>query len=262
MKNCLIMGFGRSGTSLMGGILHQAGYFMGNGLYPPRHSNPKGFFECEKINGLNEKILKPYDYKIHHSKTPDLGKPYSPYSPGEGHRWLSYISPKIKVISVDSLITREIKQAVSINGFAYKDPRFNYTLDVWIPFLKEEVIFLCLFRNPSETIDSILTECATAEYLSGFAINPALAEKLWQNSYKRLLRNVVRNPNHIFLFIHYNQLLNGSVMDKLSEILQVKINNRFAEKALNRSRSTYRVSWETRRIYKTLCKRAHFMHSG
>ena len=30
MRNCLILGSGRSGTSMIGGILHQAGYFVGD----------------------------------------------------------------------------------------------------------------------------------------------------------------------------------------------------------------------------------------
>ncbi|NIM13858.1 MAG: sulfotransferase family protein, partial [Candidatus Aminicenantes bacterium] len=55
MKNCLILGSGRSGTSMIAGILHKAGYFMGDNLYPPRSANPKGFFENWEINEINEK---------------------------------------------------------------------------------------------------------------------------------------------------------------------------------------------------------------
>ena len=50
VKNCLILGSGRSGTSMIAGILHKAGYFMGDNLYPPRSANPKGFFENWEIN--------------------------------------------------------------------------------------------------------------------------------------------------------------------------------------------------------------------
>jgi len=44
MKNCIILGSGRSGTSMVAGTLAKSGYFMGDNLYPARESNPKGFF--------------------------------------------------------------------------------------------------------------------------------------------------------------------------------------------------------------------------
>ena len=58
MNNCLILGFGRSGTSLLGGLLHHSGYFSGNHLHPARESNPKGFYEDVVINRINEHILE------------------------------------------------------------------------------------------------------------------------------------------------------------------------------------------------------------
>lgn len=58
--NCLILGSGRSGTSMLAGILHQAGYFMGDKLHKPELSNPKGFFEWMTINQINEQILAAY----------------------------------------------------------------------------------------------------------------------------------------------------------------------------------------------------------
>ncbi len=145
MKNCLIMGFGRSGTSLMGGILHQAGYYMGEELYPPRHSNPKGFFENAFINGINERILAKYDYAVLHNDIPVLGKTCSPYNPGTGQRWLTYIPENVNIAKLDELSEVEIKKAVSIEGYAYKDPRFNYTLGLWNKYIdKDTYFYLCI----------------------------------------------------------------------------------------------------------------------
>ena len=44
-RNCLILGSGRSGTSMAAGILARAGYFMGAELWPADIGNPKGYFE-------------------------------------------------------------------------------------------------------------------------------------------------------------------------------------------------------------------------
>jgi hypothetical protein len=45
MKTCIILGSGQSGTSMVAGTLAGAGYFMGERLYRPRESNPRGFLE-------------------------------------------------------------------------------------------------------------------------------------------------------------------------------------------------------------------------
>lgn len=43
MYNIIILGSGRSGTSMMAGTLAKAGYFMGERLLPRNNANPKGF---------------------------------------------------------------------------------------------------------------------------------------------------------------------------------------------------------------------------
>jgi hypothetical protein len=48
-KSILVLGSGRSGTSLASGILSKAGYYMGENLMPATHTNPKGFFESFDI---------------------------------------------------------------------------------------------------------------------------------------------------------------------------------------------------------------------
>ena len=115
MKNCIILGSGRSGTSMLGGILHNAGYFMGDNLYPPSISNPKGFFENPRINRINELILSKYDINPYSflkgllcatigrlDYVKGLKKPLfksitkrTIYYPGNLQRWLMSIPPEI-----------------------------------------------------------------------------------------------------------------------------------------------------------------------
>ena len=56
MYNCLILGSGRSGTSMAAGVLAKSGYFMGRNLIPPRPANPKGFFESEQITDVKKRL--------------------------------------------------------------------------------------------------------------------------------------------------------------------------------------------------------------
>lgn len=58
MRNCIVVGCGRSGTSMVAGALAGAGYHMGSHLWPADAGNPKGYFESAVVNGINEQVLR------------------------------------------------------------------------------------------------------------------------------------------------------------------------------------------------------------
>jgi len=247
------MGFGRSGTSLMGGILHQAGYFMGDDLYPPRDSNPQGFFENAIINGINERILAGFDHYLENPVHPEYDKYWSPFRPGEGHRWLGYYPPAIDISSSEAARGDAMKQALSRPDFAYKDPRFNYTLSAWMPHLPGDTLFICLFREPGITVGSVLKECEAAGYLSDFALTGELAENLWYNSYSHLLKKLETIDPGRFIFVHFRQLLNGACLPFLAQRLGVSLSPDFIAPELDRTRTTCPVTSATDGIYRQLC---------
>ena len=57
-NNIIILGSGRSGTSMVAGLFRNCGYYMGDNYILPRESNPKGFFEDSEINNI-QRIIKP-----------------------------------------------------------------------------------------------------------------------------------------------------------------------------------------------------------
>jgi len=255
------MGFGRSGTSLMGGILHQAGYYMGEDLYPPRNTNPKGFFENAFINGINERILAKYDFAIMHNDTPVFEKTCSPYKPSTGQRWLTYITEDVNINTLDEITENEIKKAISGEGYAYKDPRFNYTLGLWNRFVDKNTHFICVFRQPDVVVESVITECKTADYLSNFYINREIAFSLWYNSYTHLFKNIDSALLKRTIFVHYEQLLSGEAIPKLSQKLCVNLDSSFVELKLNRSRSGINTPIEVKKLYNKLCVLASYSNS-
>ncbi len=261
MKNCLIMGFGRSGTSLMGGILHQVGYYMGEELYPPRNTNPKGFFENAIINDINERILSKYDFGVMHNDAPTFKKIFSPYNPGTGQRWLTYITKDVDINTLDELSKNEIKKAISVEGYAYKDPRFNYTLGIWNRFVDTDTIYICVFRQPDIVVESVITECNTSDYLSNFYINREIAFKLWFNSYSHLLINLNSALLRRTVFVNYEQLLSGEALDLLSVKLDVNIDSSFVEPKLNRSKPGIGMPPEVSRLYNKLCGLAGYINN-
>ena len=118
-RNCLILGSGRSGTSMLAGSLRLAGYYMGAELIPADETNPKGFFEDDEINAINEALLEPL--------TPELS------SPNYGWRWLASVPVDTGIECLPDLADR-IEAQTAHSPYCFKDPRFCYTLPAWRPF--------------------------------------------------------------------------------------------------------------------------------
>src|SRR5437588_10528992 len=86
-RDLLVLGCGRSGTSLAAGLFRAAGYFQGEELHPARDSNPLGFFEDVEVNDINEALLAP----ILPARQLRQGVEYLADAPTSGQRWLARI---------------------------------------------------------------------------------------------------------------------------------------------------------------------------
>ena len=105
----IVLGCGRSGTSLVAGLLASAGYFMGPRLHPPREANPTGFFEGEVVKDVNEALLDPLveaDGRTH-----------------RGSRWPETLSPAASVQAPDDATADATRRLVLRRPFAFQDPR-------------------------------------------------------------------------------------------------------------------------------------------
>ncbi len=271
------MGSGRSGTSMISGILHDAGYFMGDLLYPATSSNPKGYFESSEINGINEQILSNYDSSnpgycekflrgsfINTAKwycrLPRLFRKYLStdiYKPGYLQRWLSFIPVDVDIDCWSAEVKTRIEYATERKPFAYKDPRFSYTLPVWKKSIGDDVVFICIFRDPSVTVNSIIRECSTASYLRNFQINESDAYEVWNNIYSHIIDKHLADSNN-FIFCHYDQIYNGSSLPILSKTLNADLKHDFVSTKLKRSRSNSMAPERSRIIYNKLCELAYY----
>ncbi len=257
MRNCLILGSGRSGTSMLAGILHQAGYFMGDKLHQPRHTNPKGFFEWMEINRINEDILAPYGKTPFTSLAKKLLRKNLVKDPGKNQRWLLSLSAGVQVNHCPPSIEERIRRVAAREPFCYKDPRFSYTLPVWQHFLKPDTGFICIFREANVTVASILKECRSQEYLADLYINRRLAYQVWVNIYSHILD---RNAGWFerFFFVHYNQVFDGRALPRLSDFLGVALKGTFVDKDLKRTVSHHAAPGNVKRIYQRLCALAGY----
>lgn len=250
MKNCLILGSGRTGTSMLAGCLANAGYFMGENLYPGRDTNPKGFYEAPEINGINEAILE----QITPNKPPFIGRFFFKERFSYGQRWLARVALNTKIPTTEG-INRRIERLVETRPFCFKDPRFSYTLPVWRPYLAD-TRFLCVFRSPAVTAASIIKECQTAKYLKGLRINYEDALAVWILMYRHILE--LHCTQGEWLFIHYDQILNGDAGEKVSAFLEADFDYSFPEVKYKRTRDKTRITAEAKSVYDKLCEMADF----
>lgn len=250
MKNCIILGSGRSGTSMLAGTLAQSGYFMGDNLYPARESNPKGFFEDPFINGINEQILSKVRFGLKEwGKRLLSGRHFS-----DGQRWLE-IMPEGSKFCSSNFIDEQIVAAVSKAPFCYKDPRFSYTLPLWRKFLKEAV-FICVFREPSLTAFSIVKECNDMEYLHSLPMSFEYALEVWYHVYINILKTHMQQGE--WLFIHYDQVLSEDGISKIEAITDAIADKTFPDRNYKRTTSEVAVEQKYNVVYSRLCELAGY----
>jgi hypothetical protein len=239
MRDCVVLGSGRSGTSLLAGVLHDQGYFLGEDLYvDPSPSNPKGFFEDREVNDINEALL---------GQAPSQGLRL-------GQRWLLALSEVPQLESRPTLDER-IRRVTSRHPFCFKDPRFCYTLPVWRSSLCDAAS-LCVFREPTRTANSIVKECSSVQYLSDVEMSFDRALDIWTSMYRCVVEGLVGSGD--WLFVHYDQILDGSAFTRLGEMLGIQVTSAFADPALRRSAIAGSAGGEATSIYEELCLRANY----
>jgi hypothetical protein len=265
MTNLIIVGSARSGTSMVAGTIAQAGFFVGDDLWPPKEGNPLGYFEDREINLINEEILKlslPQRISIDISEFNFLRKRLKRNSiplffknrPEHFQRWLSR-APLDSIFQSTSDIHSRIQSIIKSEPFCFKDPRFSYTLPIWKPFL-HNTRYICVFREPEVTVESILSECSRENYLRSLKINCHDAFMVWSLMYNHILK--IHSQEGQWCFIHYNQMIQGGAIDRLEGFIDSKIDGSFINPILNRSKSSLEAPEECRQIYQSLCQLANY----
>ncbi len=253
MKNCIVLGAGRSGTSMLAGMLSGVGYYMGANLLAPNQTNPKGFFEDYNINLLNEEILASVT-----PRRPRFLSTFFQHLPQKNQRWLAKVKPE-QLITCNEEIRARIKQLLARETpFCYKDPRFSYTLGCWRPLLTGyNPLYLCVFRSPSDTAESICKEVASATHLNDFHLTYLQASEVWYAMYQYILKRHHAQDGS-WVFVHYDQIADGSILGSLSEKLGVEITPAFFEPKLRRTRSSKPIGTKLHTMYQSLCELAHY----
>jgi len=239
---------------MVAGALSSAGYFMGDDMIRPTMGNPKGYYESAQVEAINEHLLLPI---VPRRPRGLLGK-LMRHRPKRYQLWLSRLPVGADVPCPDPLADR-IRAAVKQQPFCFKDPRFCYTLPAWRPYLPHTV-FVCVFREPAVTADSILKHCRDEPYLQSLSMTFAGALEIWTLMYRHILE--VHRQKGQWLFLHYNQVLEPRGLDTLEQLVETKIDRSFPDRALQRTTSSREVPDEVRRTYDALCSIAQYEEPG
>jgi GT2 family glycosyltransferase len=238
--NVVVLGSGRSGTSMVTGMLAEAGWYVGDDPYPGREANPKGFFETLEINGINECLLS------------TAVRDEAPV--GHMQHWL--VAPRGGVeLEVEPGLMARMKRLGRRAPFAYKDPRFCHTLPAWRDAL-QGAKHVVVFRDPATTAASIVKECETADYLRGLGVDFVRALDVWKSAYRRIVDELRHDGE--WLFLHYEQLFTREGVAALERFVGAPVAADFPERALHRSRPTRTVDADSASLYDTLCQLAGF----
>lgn len=260
MRNCIILGSGRSGTSMVAGTLAHAGYYMGDTLLPPTVGNPKGYFEAREVEAVNDALIRtmltptPRERWLAWLHPIPQQPDFEALEPWVKAHWLALVPPG-RIPQRKLIYKAEIERLVAQTPFCFKDPRFCYTLPAWRPFLRDTV-FICVFREPAVTVASILKELSTESYLQGLSMTPAQVYQMWTYSYRHVLE--LHRHQGDWLFLHYHQALTAEGLARIEACLNIRVDTDFPDARLQRSRSDLSAPPPAQRVYQQLCQLAGY----
>jgi GT2 family glycosyltransferase len=238
MRDVLVLGSGRSGTSMVTGALARAGYHLGESLHVARAANPKGFFEAAEVNDLNDELLA------------NMLPADSPLVAGQ--RWLGVPRADAQPTPTTGQ-ARTLRRLVARRPFCFKDPRFSFTLPAWREAAPDAGL-VCVFRHPAATAVSMVEEVASAKYLAGVAFDTADALALWTATYRAILEKHAASGD--WLFLHYDQVLAGDGLARLGAFTGAAVDASFPDGNLRRDPPQLDVPAEALALYAELCARA------
>ena len=229
---------------------------MGDDLIPPDKANPGGYFESIKINRLNEEILNKFVPK----RLPGIfGNLFTPARTLYMQRWLSKIDAEVEIASTEEFDSK-IKYFTCQTPFCFKDPRFSYTLPVWLKNMTDDTEMIVVFRNPADVISSMVLEAERDSAIRGVKLKFGEKEAfaVWDAMYQHVLKTFDHAKNKdLWTFINYEQLISDhKVIADLEVKLGVGINRSFIDRKLDHGKKDpTKISNENiARTYQILCE--------
>jgi hypothetical protein len=229
-NNCLIVGAGRSGTSLTALLLERVGYHVYSTSHPPDEGNPLGYFEDLDVVAANEAILS----SVYRSGWQRMSRTIkrNPDIKGTGAWLLDLDYRRLKGVSLRSDDADKFRVLFARTPFAYKDPRFSFTLKAIAPLIPKNTVYVCVFRHPLQVVKSTKKQALR----TGLVLDDKYCFAVWEAHYRCLLEHY-REMGGQWLFVDYQSLIDGEGASRLEEFLDVQIDRVLIKKELSRSQT-------------------------
>ena len=219
MKNVIVvLGSGRSGTSLTMGLLHACGMRISKNLIPASDQNPEGSNEDAEIFALQRGLLQ------------SLGPLAMP--PPRG--WLNSDIAKRTKSELSALLEKKLADPGATWGF--KDPHTAYTLPMWHQLFNMHKVtprYVLSVRDPAAVVTSMARQYGTDE---------SMAELFWLTKYLECIQETGASA----FIVHYEDLVkegSDAIIGKMANFAGLTPAMNFTEIAsaavkpsLNRSR--------------------------
>jgi hypothetical protein len=255
MRNLLILGTGRSGTSMVAALFRRSGAYFGDNLLPARVGNPFGYYEDPEINRLNACVIGQIVARLWTTRL-------LPWTVHPVHRrpaafWLAapWYLPRV---TPDADVRAAMLARFAHRPLCLKDPRFCVTLPTWRPFLPPDTRYLVVFRDLQRTADSVLRDAGERED-DPLPVDASWAAVYWWRSYRRLMHEFARDGE--WLFVNYDEVVSGAALPAIARFAETEVDASQLDPSVSRARpAALRVgsSWTRRcaRLYEELRARA------
>ena len=236
MRSLLILGSGRSGTSMVAGLFRASGAWFGDEPVEAKRANPTGSYEDKAVNELNSVLI-----------TRLLVWRLTRWLPGPlldpVHRdfralWLA-APPVLLPRRVPAELRARMRAFLERVPFCLKDPRFNVTFELWRPSLPEGCRFLVVFRDPDRTAESVLRDAREA-YAPPLPVTPDWVYRQWWRGYRRNLRRAASGDG--WLFVHYDDVVSGAALPAIEAFAECRVDAAHVDPAVARASARLRVS--------------------
>ena len=254
MKNTIILGTGRSGTSLVAGLFSESVESYGGKTYLGNQSNPYGYFETADVNTINNELIA---HALYPPRMYQLLRRYYPkYYSDPAMYWLLPGNAGWKMKTPDA-IRKRIDKLCEVHPFCLKDPRFTLTLSHWKPSLPPDTAYIVVFRDPSRTVDSV-TRFLSDHHADQVKPTEAQLYKQWFVSYRRLMKIASSNRENFF-FLNTEDLSNFP-LDEFEQFVDGSLARERIDPSVRRSAPTKTDSAMMNKcssVFEQLCGEAH-----
>lgn len=208
----VVVGMHRSGTSLVGGLLHNSGISMGIAFRKALPENARGFFEDEDFRRLNDEVLEHGNHRV--------------------KAWcLNFAGLAFRRHHVEAGTALVLRRQASLARWGWKDPRTCLTLGFWLEVLDRasllgDLRLVLVDRDERAVAESLLRRGNVPDRKSGVE---------WARMYRRSVETAMDAAPAVLRTarISYEGLLYGKDVDALERFCDVSLDRDFVDLSLN-----------------------------